>query len=57
MQDCHSCDPGSIPGMGANLILSFLADIREQSQIGLQRLVNGSDKDEILPLGAHFLLM
>ena len=30
MQDCHSCDPGSIPGVGAIFFSSFQPRFRAQ---------------------------
>ena len=32
MQDCHSCDPGSIPGVGATLFLPLSLRLQAETQ-------------------------
>ena len=32
MQDCHSCDPGSIPGVGATLFLPLSPRPQDETQ-------------------------
>ena len=50
MQDCHSCDPGSIPGAGANLTFLYKKTDKRDKQVKKGRLFGQAELSVMVEL-------